>query len=77
MCRDPQFLTHRSHMRTNIVIEDALMQEALRVSGAKTKREAVELGLKALIRLRKQERVRTARGGLPWDGDLDALRRDG
>jgi Arc/MetJ family transcription regulator len=64
-------------MRTNVVIEDALMEEALRLSGARTKREAVELGLKALIRLRKQERLRALRGRLPWEGDLDAMRSDG
>jgi Arc/MetJ family transcription regulator len=63
-------------MRTNIVIDDALMEEALQASGAKTKREAVELGLKTLIRLSKQERIRTARGKLKWEGDLDAMRTD-
>jgi Arc/MetJ family transcription regulator len=56
-------------MRTNIVIDDALieealMEEALQVRGAKTKREAVELGLKTLIRLSKHERIRTVRGKL-------------
>jgi Arc/MetJ family transcription regulator len=76
VCRN--FPDHTPHppVRTNIVIEDALMEEALRVSGARTKREAVEMGLRALIRLRKQERIRDARGRLPWDGDLDAMRSD-
>lgn len=63
-------------MRTNIVIDDRLMGEALRASGAKTKKEAVELGLKALIRLRKQAAIRKARGKLAWEGDLDASRTD-
>lgn len=63
-------------MRTNIVIDDALMEEALKASGAKTKREAVELGLKTLIRLSKQERIRTVRGELKWEGDLEAMRSD-
>ena len=63
-------------MRTNIVIEDSLMRDALRVTGLKTKREAVELGLRTLVRLRKQEGVRKFRGRLHWDGDLDAMRRD-
>jgi Arc/MetJ family transcription regulator len=63
-------------MRTNIVIDDALMKEALEVSGARTKREAVELGLKALIRLRKQEGIRSLRGVLRWEGDLDQMRLD-
>jgi Arc/MetJ family transcription regulator len=63
-------------MRTNIVIEDALMEQALKVSGAKTKREAVELGLRALIRLGKQERIRSLRGKLRWEGDLETMRSD-
>jgi Arc/MetJ family transcription regulator len=63
-------------MRTNIVIEDGLMRDALRVTGLKTKKEAVELGLRTLVRLRKQEAVRKFRGKLHWDGDLDAMRRD-
>ena len=63
-------------MRTNIVIDDKLMSSAMRVSGARTKREAVELGLKTLIRLGKQEQLRNLRGKLPWTGDLDEMRRD-
>jgi len=63
-------------MRTNIVIDDALMKEAQAVMGAKTKREAVEQGLKALIRLQSQQNLRALRGKLRWEGDLDAMRRD-
>ena len=63
-------------MRTNIVIDDKLMAEVLRLTGAKSKREAVELGLKILIRLKKQARIRKYRGKLAWEGDLDAMRRD-
>jgi len=63
-------------MRTNIVIDDSLMADALRLTGLKTKREAVELGLKTLIKLKKQEKLRGFRGKLPWDGDLDAMRTD-
>jgi Arc/MetJ family transcription regulator len=63
-------------MRTNIVIDDKLMREALRGSGAKTKREAVELGLQTLVRLHKQAGIRSLRGKLEWKGDLDAMRRD-
>lgn len=63
-------------MRTNIVIDEDLMQDALRLSGAKTKREAVELGLRTLVRLRQQEELRKLRGKLDWQGDLDAMRRD-
>lgn len=61
-------------MRTNIVIDDKLMRDTLRATGVKTKREVVELGLKTLLRLRKQEEIRKLRGKLHWQGDLDAMR---
>jgi Arc/MetJ family transcription regulator len=63
-------------MRTNILIDDQLMERALAVSGCRTKREAVEEGLRLLVRLKEQEQIRAARGKLTWDGDLDAMRRD-
>ena len=63
-------------MRTNIVIDDKLMKETLRLTGLKTKREAVELGLRTIVRLRKQEAIRSFRGKLKWQGDLDAMRTD-
>lgn len=63
-------------MRTNIVIDDDLMASALALSGVKTKREAVELGLKTLIDLRKQEEIRKFRGKLKWEGNLDEMRKD-
>ncbi len=64
-------------MRTNIVIDDDLLEGAMRATGAKTKREAVELGLAALVRLKKQEEIRGLRGKLRWTGDLDEMKRDG
>jgi Arc/MetJ family transcription regulator len=63
-------------MRTNIVIDDKLMAEALQVSGARSKREVVELGLKTLVQLKRQERIRGLRGKLRWTGDLEAMRND-
>ena len=63
-------------MRTNIVIDDNLMNDALQLTGLKTKREAVELGLRTLIRLKKQEDIRRFRGKLRWEGDLDDMRND-
>ncbi len=63
-------------MRTNIVIDDALMQNVLNATGLKTKREAVELGLQTLLRLKKQEHIKSFRGKLDWDGNLDAMRTD-
>jgi Arc/MetJ family transcription regulator len=63
-------------MRTNIDIDDELMAAALAATGVKTKREAVELGLKTVIRLNQQEKIRQFRGKLHWEGDLDEMRTD-
>ncbi len=63
-------------MRTNIVIDDDLMNEALKLSGASTKKEAVELGLRALVRLKRQERIKRYKGKLKWEGDLDQMRAE-
>jgi len=61
-------------MRTNIVIDDRLMERALRASGLKTKRAAVEAGLELLIRVKAQAGLRRLRGKVSWEGNLDELR---
>lgn len=63
-------------MRTTIEIDDKLMKDALKATGVKTKREAVELGLKTLVRLRAQETARELKGKISWEGDLNAMRTD-
>jgi Arc/MetJ family transcription regulator len=63
-------------MRTNIVIDDDLMAEVLEVTGIKTKREAVEEGLKLLLRMSAQQEILKLRGKIHWEGDLDEMRRD-
>jgi Arc/MetJ family transcription regulator len=63
-------------MRTNIVIDDKLMRDTLRATGLKTKREAVEEGLRSLLRLKRQAEIRRFRGKLNWQGDLNAMRSD-
>lgn len=63
-------------MRTNIVIDDELMDDALKLTGLKTKREAVDLALKTLVRLKQQEKIRQFRGRLSWRGDLEDMRLD-
>ena len=63
-------------MRTNIVIDDELMEKALEMSGLKTKREAVEEGLKLLIKMSAQRKILDLRGKIHWEGDLDKMRRD-
>ena len=63
-------------MRTNIVIDDDLMDEVLRSTGIRTKREAVDTGLRLLLRLARQQEIRSLRGKLAWEGDLDRMRAD-
>jgi Arc/MetJ family transcription regulator len=62
-------------MRTNIDIDDSLMRQAMRRSGARTKRAAVEEGLRLLIQTRRQRSIRRLRGQVAWTGDVDASRR--
>ena len=61
-------------MRTNIVIDDDLMTKALKASGLRTKKEAVEQGLKLLIRLKAQQGIRELRGKVKWEGDSEEMR---
>ena len=61
-------------MRTNIVIDDKLMNDALKATGCKTKKEAVEEGRKLLIQRNKQQSIRDLRGKLKWEGDLNEMR---
>jgi Arc/MetJ family transcription regulator len=61
-------------MRTNIVIDDQLMADALKVTGLTTKKEAVERGLQLLVKQNQQQAIRELRGKLKWEGDLDELR---
>jgi len=63
-------------MRTNIIIDDLLMNEALVLTGYKTKKETVEAGLKLLITMKKQSGIRKKRGMLKWEGNLDEMRTD-
>lgn len=63
-------------MRITMEIGDQLMSDALRLTGARTQREAVEMGLRTVVRLRQQEDIRRFRGTLQWEGDLDAMRAD-
>jgi len=66
----------RNATRTNIVIDDELMADAMRVTGLKTKKETVEAGLRMLLRLEQQAEIRQLRGKVVWDGDLREMRRD-
>ena len=61
-------------MRTNIVIDDQLMKKVLRITGLKTKREAVDAGLRMLLQLEEQVQIRELRGKVTWEGDLNEMR---
>ena len=80
MCTHTSFYTHwqptegLNTVRTNIEIDDKLMSDTLKATGLKTKKEAVELGLRTLIRLKKQADIKRFRGKLAWSGDLDEMR---
>jgi Arc/MetJ family transcription regulator len=63
-------------MRTNVVIDDRLMEAALELSGLRTKKEAIEAGLKLLVKFNHQERIKDFRGRLKWIGNLDKMRTD-
>ena len=63
-------------MRTNIVIDDNLINEAMMLSKIKTKKAVVETGLKLLVQMKKQEKLKALRGKLKWDGDLEKMRLD-
>jgi hypothetical protein len=63
-------------MRTNVVINDELMESALKVSGKSTKKDTIEEGLKLLIKMKSQERIKSFRGKLNWSGNLEEMRMD-
>ena len=61
-------------MRTNIVIYENLMKRAMKVSGLKTKKATAEAGLNLLVTLKEQKRIKTFRGKLNWEGNLEQMR---
>lgn len=64
-------------MRTNVVIDDDLMESALKTSGIKTKKDAIEEGLRLLVQMKGQEKIKGFRGKLKWTGTLEEMRLDG
>ena len=62
-------------MRTNIEIDDKLMDRAMQRSGARTKRAAVEAGLRLLVNTHSQTAIRKLRGKVRWEGGLNKSRR--
>jgi len=63
-------------MRTNIVIDDKLMSTAIKSSGLKTKKEVVEEGLRLLVKVKNQTKLKKLKGKLKWEGNLDEMREN-
>ncbi|NOQ41124.1 MAG: type II toxin-antitoxin system VapB family antitoxin [Desulfuromusa sp.] len=63
-------------MRTNIVVDDDLMAEAMKLCDIKTKKGVVDQALNLLVQVKKQEKIRLLRGKLCWEGDLEEMRID-
>jgi len=73
----PSGKKRRDTVRLNVVIDDELMKQALRLGGFRTKKAAIEAGLRLLIQLSSQRKLRSLRGKIKWEGDLEAMRKDG
>ena len=65
-----------SAMRTNVVLDDDLVRSALKLSGYKTKKRAIEEGLKLLVQVNRQKKIKNFRGKLKWTGNLNKMRTD-
>ena len=63
-------------MRTNIEIDDELIEEAQRLSGLKTKRAVIDAALRMFVRVQHQKDVLQLAGKVKWEGDLDTMRED-
>jgi Arc/MetJ family transcription regulator len=64
------------HMRTSVVIDEHLMARALKLGGYRTKKSAIEAGLRLLVQMAAQRRLRSLRGKIRWEGNLEEVRRD-
>lgn len=63
-------------MRTNVIIDDELINQALKSGGYRTKKAAIEQGLKLLVQVNSQKKLQQLKGKIHWEGDLDSMRRD-
>lgn len=63
-------------MRTNVVIDDELMSRTLKTCGYRTKKAAIEAGLRVLLQVHSQQKLRNLKGKIHWDGDLAQMRED-
>jgi len=63
-------------MRTNIVLDDNLINQARKLSGIKTKREVIHEALRIFVQIQEQSRIKSLRGKLHWEGDINELREN-
>lgn len=63
-------------MRTNVDIDEKLMEKAMEITGHRTKKATVEAGLHLIITLNQQEQIKKLKGQLKWEGDLEKMRLD-
>jgi len=63
-------------MEVKVKIDDQLVQSALQLSGLGTQKEVVEEALKAFVQLLQQNSIKSLRGKLNWEGDLNEMRAD-
>ena len=61
-------------MRTNVVVDDDVIAEAMQLTGIRTKRGVIDTALRTLVRLQRQRAVLTLEGSVTWEGDLSRLR---
>lgn len=63
-------------MRTNVVLDDSLLDSALRLGGLKTKKATIESALKLFIQIKGQKKIKKLKGKIHWEGNLDKMRQD-
>lgn len=63
-------------MRTNIVLDDALMNKALKIGGFKTKKATIENALRLFIQIKGQQKIKKLKGKIHWEGNLEEMRKD-
>ena len=61
-------------MRTNIDIDDNLLEEAIKLTGSKSKKEMVNRAMEEIIKVEKIKKLRSLRGKIKWEGNLDEMR---
>ena len=61
--------------RTNIVLDEALIEAGLKATGLKTRKELVDFALRDLLRREAQRKILELKGKVHWEGDLPEMRK--